>query len=352
MDMVPDGGGACPCAVLTEPFTRCQILNSLDHVCWETLYGSVGSAIRDKVIPDPEADWWPVRVGDRRDVGLVIRQWVEDDRPPERKRLANQLAGSAAWRRTIKRIGHLHERGAVNEGPASDAFIARALRASRLPDTPSTVRYLRAIIAGKNGDLPAAGLLVTTLAFVRVMTPPDGSTPIGGWHPPHGVAVTGLLDLTTAEMWQRAGSAAHSHRRWLAARRPPDLGRLRGVGYYFLADRRAQWRARPGTAGSPFEGKPEQFSYLKEAIRSLDEPLKQSATTPIEKWSLTHPADLRWHLSEFFETVQKRVDGRCERAKRHRPSEPGWRREARREIAKRLPPEQAKAIFPTPIVGR
>jgi hypothetical protein len=170
----------CPCWRLTEPLSGDDTLP--DHICPETMRGTVHTAIRDGVLP--ECKWWPARAASDEPLGpltvlFVLRQWAEDG-PSEA--LARLLAREYGWGQLVLGVqagsdGRLHD----------DAGLAARLRHFGLPETPSTIRHLRAVAAGSpQSTLPTRGVLVTTL--VRT-------------HPPHTFTVSGELDTTTAALF-------------------------------------------------------------------------------------------------------------------------------------------------------
>jgi hypothetical protein len=283
------------------------------------MLGTVDSAIRDGVIP--ESKRWPVAVAFERYLGLVLRQWVQE---PPNATLAIQLQGEPAWRQEASRLGYILDQGGLGGDPASDRLIARRLHRRGLPDTPATVRHLRAVLDGKHEPLPARGLLVTTSAYVRVFQPPDGSRAAGEFSPPHGVAVTGSLDLATSDLWREAGSVAHAHREWLGRARCPAFARLRGVGYYALADPRARSRAHP-TAELPTVGRdPDRLDYLAEAFEGLEPHLELLARL--------HPAERGHRTARYLKQIADRVARRRRRAGVPVTPDPGWQDAFRRAV--------------------
>jgi hypothetical protein len=148
------------------------------------MIGTVHAAIRDGVLP--ECKWWPARAtsddpAGPRTVLFVLRQWAEEDSPA----LARVLARQYGWARLLLGI-----RAGSDRRLDDDAGLATRLRHFGLPETPGTIRHLRAVAAGDpQRPLPTRGMLVMTNAR---------STP------PHDVSITGQLEAMTKGFMAKA----------------------------------------------------------------------------------------------------------------------------------------------------
>ena len=151
----------CRCTWLIEPFHGGALP---DHVCRPTMMASVRSAIRDGLVPPSQT--WPVPFNGRR-LGLVIREWAEEAPSPT---LASLLAGSKDWKAEVPSLRATFnvwrernpgadlngwvdgtawwQRSGEDIDLGAGRHLARRLRRRGLPDTPSTVRHLRAVAAG------------------------------------------------------------------------------------------------------------------------------------------------------------------------------------------------------------
>ena len=85
-----------------------------------------------------------------------------------------------------------------------------SLRADGLPDTPLTIRHLRAVAAGHHGTAPAKGLLVTTLVLVHAVV--DNEVYLD---PSPEVMFEGSLELLPADVFDAAQKTARDHRDWV-----------------------------------------------------------------------------------------------------------------------------------------
>jgi hypothetical protein len=242
----------CPCWRLVEPLVDEPLP---DHVCLETMIGTITSAERDGILPPPEDDRWPIPVGQRY-LGMVLRQWAQE---APNQTLANQLEKLPKWRAEVRSLAYLWECGVLPDDAAHDRFIARRLQRRGLPATPATVRYVRALLAGEREPLPARGLLVTTRIYLRLLRLPNWPASKRWPEPPNDVAITGQLDIVTGPVLDRARDVALNHRNWLETWREHRLADVHEI-------RRAQigaFKARlPPTA--------EKYDYKLEALRNLD----------------------------------------------------------------------------------
>ena len=65
----------CSCWRLTEPLADEPLP---DHVCLETMIGTIAAAERDRLLPSPPVDdRWPLPVG-RSHLGFVVRHWAPE----------------------------------------------------------------------------------------------------------------------------------------------------------------------------------------------------------------------------------------------------------------------------------
>ena len=224
----------CHCWRLSEPLTQHDQLP--DHVCQETMMASVESAARaGAIVPMP--DVWPVQIGHRR-LGLVIRQWAEEEPSAT---LANLLEASPDWRQTLKSMAFyfdrwrkLHPDAEVDDwiwGSACHTRFTIELRRNQLPATPATVQYLRAVLAGASGPLPARGVLVTTKVYIQ-FHPKLGLLPEGS---PES-SLSEATEYLTGPLLGQAQRLILGHRDW-----------FRQFRRNALTERRAVRRAQPGS---------------------------------------------------------------------------------------------------------
>ena len=300
MESLP--GHDCPCWRLTEPLLDEPLP---DHVCVETMIGTLAAAERDGLLPPPLDDRWPLPVG-LRSLGFVVRQWAQEEPSAT---LASQLARLRAWRREARLVEYMLDRGALGDNAASDRFVADRLTRRGLPATPATVRHLRAVIAGDREPLPARGLLVVTRVHVRLLRRPGWPAPVGRAEPPHDVSVTGPLDFTTGPLVDRARGVALAHRDW--------LGRW---GRHRIADVREVRRSQRGAFAPTLPPGGGRFDYRAEALRGLDN---------LTLLARRHPYGPEGAITDYLDAVYRRV--RKRRADAGLPPAPPreWRRELR-----------------------
>jgi hypothetical protein len=337
----------CPCWRLTEPLAGEPLP---DHVCHNTMAATVyhrdapaGAELTADIA-------WPVAyVGDPLDgrgcpggcpatgparyLGLVVREWAEGEpsetfaaelaalaRYPSREGHGWRLAESAA-RSECNRFRRRNPGGDVAAwvvDPASDGELRMAwdlhLRQAGVSPTPALLRHLRAIGADgrtRRDALPAKGLMVTTLVFVRTGGFDEFALFYDGTPEVH---LAGPADLTTDSLWDAAGKVARRHRNW-----------LREVfGAHPLADRKLAYSARKGAfQAGPRRHSEAHFDYLAEALANTDHLSASRCPDPRER-------SLR--ITKHLNRAYHRVKRRRERAGMD-PSQPrGWRAEARRRL--------------------
>ncbi len=311
----------CPCWRLTWPLAGEPLP---DHVCLNTMAATVyhhdtqaGAALTPDIA-------WPVRyVGDPLDgrgcpvpgapprlLGLILREWAEED--PSRT-FAAELASLASpgswegmgWRWAVSSAGAEFRRWSRRHPDAGaeawvfDAaldeeyrrvFGVQLARAGVLP-TPSVLCHLRALGAAwpkTHETLPARGLLVTTLVFVRTGPIAEYGVRYDG-NP--GVHLAGPSELMTGPIWDRAGAVARRHRDWLRKQ----------YGGHPLADRTFRYRSQAGAFLPSTRRESEDLDFVAEALRDV-----------------THLAPARWrdgrerdlavtrHLDNAYRRVLKR----------------------------------------------
>jgi hypothetical protein len=177
------------------------------------------------------AAWWPVQYGSRR-LGLVIKQWVEGE-PNEV--LAMQLSKDPGWNEEVSLRNQTYQqwqeamrdmtpdawingRGWYrNDDQGAERWLSGRLRRRGLPSTPSTVRHLRAVAAGRNQPLPGRGLLVTTLAFVNPRHDEQNApqTLPHYFTPPHEFLLLGSSEWTTKALIEEGYAVMREHRAFL-----------------------------------------------------------------------------------------------------------------------------------------
>ncbi len=330
----------CSCWRLTWPLAGEPLP---DHVCLNTMAATVyhhdapaGAALTPDVA-------WPVRyVGDPldgrgcpvpgappRQLGLILREWAEED--PSRT-FAAELASLASpgswegmgWRWAVSSAGAefrrwtRHHPGAGAEawvfdaaldGEHSRVFGVQLARAGILP-TPTVLRHLRALGAGLSESretLPARGLLVTTLVFVR--TGPIAEYGVRYDRHPQ-VHLGGPSELMTGPIWDRAGKVARRHRDWL--RKQYDC--------HPLADRILRYRSQAGAFSSSLQRGSKDLDYVAEALGNA-----------------THLAPARWRdrrerdlaVTRHLDSAYRRVLKRRQRAGIDPTPPPNWRQQVR-----------------------
>jgi hypothetical protein len=267
---------------------------------------------------------------------MVVRQWVHDT---PSLTLAQQLAGKPEWRRQVRAIGGLVDRGV----PLSDVSIARRLQDAGLPHTPATIQHLRGVVAEKDEPLPAHGLLVTTRVYIHVVRHLNADRFAGDFRPPHQVSITGWHGHETTRLWAEAVTVAHAHRAWLADLRCPDLAHLStivrsikrpeaktGLGtvnYDLLADKRVVgWLDRRRHTAAHHAAGPAQFDYLAQATREPE------FSDFIRQLQRTHEAERPHAVAVYTKRIQDRVAQARKRAGIVPTPDRGWRTDLRRRI--------------------
>jgi hypothetical protein len=288
----------CSCWRITEPLIDERLP---DHVCLETMVGTIDAAERDGLLPPPADDRWPIRIG-KRDLGFVIRQWAQEE---PSQTLANLLTTLPAWRAQVRHTGNLLYNGALGDNIASDRVIARRLAEHGLPATPATVRHLRAVIAGEAEPLPARGLLVVTKVFLNLRRYPNQGTTFHIATPPHHVTITGDLDYATGPLLDCARAVALAHRDWLRSKRNHPLADIHEIRRWQKGAFTAQT-----TAGN------ERFDYTAEALRHAD---------VLFLLAQHHYNGLEGALTEYLNKVYRKVKQRRARAGLLQPPPPHWR---------------------------
>lgn len=227
------------------------------------------------------AIWWPVPYRSRY-LGLVIRQWAQEE---PNAILAGKLRKDDAWKDEVSEDTALLAQwrrefpsypidmwidGRIWYGDADrglDTYLAARLRQRGLPYTPSTVRHLRAVIAGESEPLPARGLLVSTLAYVDTRGDDRGerqyslsSSPERFFSPPHDFDIAGIGEWTTGHLMAQTYETVSEHRAFLHSYRDHPLSSLRST-----RQQQALVRSNADEHG------PGWFDYEAEAMLAIDQ---------------------------------------------------------------------------------
>lgn len=212
-----DDDERCPCSVLERPLgPKERVLRDLDHVCVDTMVNTVTLFLVEQgrwdshAQCDPTKHPWPFLYPDGRWLMLVVKQWALERK--SRTYLARLLSKNSKWQAVMEA---LTERDDVDCIP--ERALARMLSGNGLPATPPTVAYLRAVVCGHPGtQLPARGVLVTTLAFANA--PADSRYPPDWWAFHDGnpdSMVSGAHAYKTKEIREEAARIELEHREWL-----------------------------------------------------------------------------------------------------------------------------------------
>lgn len=291
---------------------------------------------------------WPMFWGGRV-VGLVVQQWVQGE--PDRT-LANKLAEHEGWQYLVgfaqEFYGRFQAAGGTDfdswEGdpplplpwPGSrrdrlgfSAFFGMQLRGAGLPDTPATLRYLRARAQGRNDALPARGVLVTTLVGVRrgnetftseedaLRYPPDSRFADSRTFdsrlidPNPEITLSGALPWIPGPLLTRAQKVVLQHQRWVARLAQHPMTTV-------FATRRAQ-----STAYLPTVRSEQHFDYLSEALLTAPHWVATARVSSENREA---------QISAYLNTVADRVGRRRKRAGVTDPPPSDWRDEARRRL--------------------
>lgn len=321
---LPSVSATCTCTWLAETFVD-TILP--DHVCLETMFANVRALMRDGLVTSSSE--WPTRLHGRR-VGFAVREWAQE---PPNQTLANLLRDSSSWHTEVNSLRANFElwsqrnRGADLEGwingtawwrqgkdgkdPGGERYLANRLRQKGLPNTPATVQHLRAVAAGvEHAPLPARGLLVTTLVYVRAFRVPPHSNPILFIDENPEFLLGGSLELITGPILDGSKQIALAHRKW-----------LRRWERHPLTDLRTIRRAQPGSLQVATPKDPEWYSYRWEAMQITTDELKLRV-----QMHLNGPEGA---ITEYLDEVYRRV--RKRRSDVGMPTRPPgkWRAELR-----------------------
>ncbi len=345
----PRGYGAippvdCPCWRLTEPLCGEDLP---DHVCDITMAATVyhrDAPAGAELTPDIA---WPVpyigdpldgrgcpAIGPARYLGLVVREWAQAEpsetfaaalaalaRHGSREGAGWRWAESAA-RSEYNRFLRRNPGGDTAEwvvDAASDGELRMAwgqqLGQAGVSPTPALLRHLRAIGAdtrGRPDALPARGLMVTTLVFLRP-GPFEEFTLFYEGNPE--VHLAGPADLMTKTLWDVAGTVARRHRDWLRELfdNHPIVGRTLAYGA-------RKGAFRPGLR----QHSGADYDWLKEALKDAE--FLRSA-----RW--TDPQERDRAVTRHLDKAYRRVRIRRKRAGLPLAQPPGWRDEARKLLS-------------------
>ena len=285
---------------------------------------------------------WPLRFKKRLLI-LVLRQWVQEG--PSRT-LAALLADHPLWRREVQGLRGVYELWTglhvdrpdrlaadwleesvwdagdlVRATPSGERTLAARLRLHGLPETPATMRHLRAVAAGRASPLPARGVLVTTLVFasdVELVGDRDGALKLLlDFDANPDISITGALELATGPLFEQVGTVALAHRNW-----------LRRYGRSWLTVPANVRRAQPGSMRPGTAGRDDRFDYLAEAMRDAD---------ALAAAARHRPANLEGKISAYLARISRRVNQRRRRAGvRTRAEDKGWTGKARILLRRRL----------------
>jgi hypothetical protein len=170
----------------------------------------------------------------------------------------------------------------------SDADLAEMFAEYGLPQTPGTVRHLRAVVAGiADPPAPTRGLLVTT----RVRT-----------LPPHDVSITGQLDTTTNDILEKVVPPIVLRHRDFATN---VVGQIREANVR-QATQAVQRRSRPALELEYENAAWEERKYLRDPNRDRSNGIEGMIT-------------------DYLNEIDKRVRRRRERAGLVTTAPDGWR---------------------------
>jgi len=272
-----------------------------------------------------------------RRLGLVIREWAQEgpnqtlatmlvDSPDWAREVASLQANFEVWRERNPEAaldgwvdGTAWWKGSGNTlDPGAGRYLARWLRQRGLPDTPSTVRHLRAVAAGVTSPpLPARGLLVTTFVFIRAYQLPtfDGPALLVDANP--SVSITGPLELITGPVFDVAKRVALGHQRWLRRKK-----------HHPLSDMGAIRRAQSGAIQAAGPKGEDYFSYRAEALGISAVELRAKAEA--------HLDGIEGAITSHLDDVYRRVRKRRSDADMPLPPPPSWRKDVRPLLRTRL----------------
>jgi len=230
------------------------------------------------------------------------KQWFEHWRQPAIEPWVAMSRWTPPWDRD----------GAVDAD--ADQQLGTVLKEKYLPNTPQTMRHLKAVAAGQREPFPTRGLLVTTLVFVR---PPIDDNLAIYLAPDHEVLIEGTHEFSVETLYIMAQEIAHKHRNWLHRFRQHPI-----------TTRSAIQRAQPASFRHRQEDRTsEYYDYLAEALRGVDG-LRLLVKTHVNG----REGAISKHLNDVYRRVHKR------RLRDQLPLEPPakWRERARQELRKLL----------------
>jgi len=293
---------------------------------------------------------WPLR-HDGRGLLLVLRQWVHED---PNATLANMLAENSDWLAEVERYRPAFElwerlsegrpgwleawirvpdrvrRRLKRPGDHPDRSLAKRLRSAGIPDSPATLRHLRAVVAGRREPLPARGLLVETRIYglPRPMIAPNGEHVINWvYHPGPEVSIGGALETVTAPLLTKALKIAVQHRNW--CRKQIAQSSFTKTSVIRKAQRGSFALAMAVDGKSTASESDPRYDYVVEALKGADT-VVQAALRPDADISLSGA------ISKYCDAVRRRVHKR--RRNRGLPvaTPEGWRETVAKAIRERI----------------
>jgi len=211
---------------------------------------------------------WPVHYRGRL-LGMVIRQWVEEDAPS--MTVARQLATAKEWQDFL---GYARKTGQYRLPPQlrdatrldmrdfAELEYSVSLRLERagLPSNPAAARHFLATVEGRSEPLPARGILVTTLGYVT--SPHDNRTTppsTGFFSPPHETIISGIAEWMPGPLLARVNKIVRAHHRLLDEHASAP---------YVPTTKETSYRARRATQDAQIE--PLSLDYIQHAVETFD----------------------------------------------------------------------------------
>jgi hypothetical protein len=163
---------------------------------------------------------WPIFDESSKPLGLVLRQWVEEDPNPT---LGVRLLADPRWQEQVELMRtelFITRQGFAINYDILDVLDSVALQLERkgLLSTPSAIAFLHANAEGREASPPSRGLVIETRVYVRLTADSvafSEDTPT--------FSINGPVDLVVGPLAAQASKVVLEHRDWVNERRSQFL---------------------------------------------------------------------------------------------------------------------------------